>query len=101
MVGSGKWLLKIGGESGKRIIFGCCFPPKWTNFGTLPAVHSGLKKTPQVKVEGCQVREVRGPGDVRFAADDPLSETLLEPLEGHLRGVRGGPFLLEPDLVTI
>ena len=35
LVGSGNWLLKIGGESGKLIIFGCRFPPKSTNFGTL------------------------------------------------------------------
>ena len=66
-----------------------------------PAVHAGLKKTPQVKVEGCQARGVRGPGGVLSAAHDPLSETLLESLEGHLRDVRGGPVLLEPDLVTI
>ena len=32
---SGKSIVKFEGKSGKTISIGCCFPPKFTNSGTL------------------------------------------------------------------
>ena len=32
---SGKSVVKLDGKSGKIISVGCCFPPKFTNSGTL------------------------------------------------------------------
>ena len=37
---SEKFTLKIRSESGKLFTIGCHFPPKSTNFGTLPGRHN-------------------------------------------------------------
>ena len=67
--------------------------------GSLLYVGSFLDMTPEVEVRRREVRRPRWPPGGGASGDEPPTEALLQPLEGHSGCMSGGTILLQPLLV--